>query len=70
MTTHVIDLTDTFNAVHPPIISLQLSDVTSYFDVYSSSVAEYENEEIPKVYLIVEEPPWDPSTNECLQIMA
>ena len=34
-TTHATQLTDPFNADHPPIISLQLNRVTSYFDVYS-----------------------------------
>ena len=38
--------------------------MTSYFDVYSLSVAEYENEEISKIHLTAEEPPLDPSTNE------
>ena len=46
---------------HTLIIPLQLSGVTSYIDVYSPSIAEYENEDIPKIHLISEEPPWDPS---------
>ena len=33
------------------------------FDVYSPSVAEYENEDIPKIHLNMEDTPWDPSTN-------
>ena len=64
MTTHAIGLPDPFNAAHPLIIPLQSSSVTSYFDVYSPSVAQYENEDIPKILLTAEEPPWDPSTNE------
>ena len=38
--------------------------MTSYFDVYTPSIAEYENEEIPKIHLTVQELPWDPSTND------
>ena len=33
-TTHAIEIVDPFNATHPLIILLQLSSVTSYFDVY------------------------------------
>ena len=62
--THAIDLTDAFNAAYSLIIPLQLSVVTSYFDVYSPSIAECENEDIPKIYLTAEEPPFDPSTRE------
>ena len=32
--------------------------------MYYPSVAEYENDDIPKIHLTAEEPPWDPSTNE------
>ena len=38
-----------------------------FFDVYTLSIAEYENEEIPKIYLTTEEHPWDSSTNEYLE---
>ena len=38
--------------------------MTDYFDVYSQSVKECENDEIPKIHLTAEDPPWDPSTNE------
>ena len=38
--------------------------MTSLLDVYSPSEAEYENEDIPKIHLTAEEPPWDPLTNE------
>ena len=34
-TTCAIELTDPFNTVHPFIILLQLSGMTSYFDVHS-----------------------------------
>ena len=57
-TIHAIELVDPFDAAHPLIIPLQLSGVTSYFDWYSLSVREYENEDT------AEEPPWDPSTRE------
>ena len=57
VTTHAIELTDPFNAAHLLIIPLQLSGVTSYFDVYSLSIAEFENGDISKIYFIVEEPP-------------
>ena len=59
MTTHTIELTDPFDASHPLIIPLQLNGVTSYFDVYSPCIEECENENIPKIHLTVEEPPWD-----------
>ena len=63
-TTHTIALVDPFNAAHTLIITLQLSGVTSYFDVHSASMAEYKNENIPKIHLTAEEPPLDPSTSE------
>ena len=62
--THAIELTDPFNAIHLLIIALQLSSVTSYFDVYTPNIAEYEDEDIPKIHLTAEEPPWVQSTNE------
>ena len=46
------------------MILLQLSDVTSYFDVCSQSVVKYENEDIPKIHLTAEDHPWDHSINE------
>ena len=45
-------------------MQLQLSGITSYIDVHSSSVAEYENEDIPKIHLTAKETPWDPSMNK------
>ena len=42
---------------------LQLYGVTSNFNVYSPSIAKYDNK-IPMVHLTAEEPPWDPSTEE------
>ena len=39
--THAIELVNHFDTAHPIIILLKLSGVTSYFDVYSLSIAEY-----------------------------
>ena len=61
---HAIELVHPFHATNPLIILLKLSSITSYFDVYSPIIAEYEDEEIPKIHLTAEEPPWDPSTSE------
>ena len=64
VTTYAIELIDSFDAAHPLIIMLQLSSVTSYFDVYSPSIAEYENKDIPKIHLTAEVPQWGPSESE------
>ena len=56
VTYHAIELTRPFNAAHPLIIPFQLISVTSYFNVYSPSMAEYENEDIPNIRLTAEEP--------------
>ena len=56
LTTDAIQIADPLNAVHPLIIQLQLSIVISGFGVYSLSIAEYVNEDIPKIYLTAEEP--------------
>ena len=32
--------------------------------MYSPSIAEFENEDIPKIHLTAKELPWDPSTEE------
>ena len=61
---HAMQLIDPFDAAHLLIIPLQLSRVTSYFDVYTPSIAKYENQEIFKIHLTAEEPSWDPSTEE------
>ena len=53
-TTHGIELVNSFDAAHPFIILIQLSSV----------IAEYENDDITMIHLTLEEPPWDPSTNE------
>ena len=59
MTTHAIKLTDPFDTAHLLIVLFQLSSVTNDLDVYSPSIAEYENEDIPKIHFTVEELPWD-----------
>ena len=41
--TYAIELVDRFDDAHPLIILLKVSSVTSYFDVYSPSITEYEN---------------------------
>ena len=51
---YAIKLTDPFSEAHLIIILLQLSGVSSYFDVHSPSVAEYENESIFKIHLTPE----------------
>ena len=48
--------TDFFDIAHWLIILLQLCTMTSYFYVYSPNVTEYENQDIPKMYLTAEEP--------------
>ena len=67
-TTHALLLVNPFNATNPLIIPLQLNRVTIYFDVYTSSIAKYENEDIPEIHLTAEEPPWNQSTNEYSEI--
>ena len=62
-TTHTIELVYSFDAIHSLIILLQLSSATSYFDVYSPSIADYQDEDIPKIHPTAEEPPWVPSTS-------
>ena len=57
VTTHATELVNTFDAAHLLIILLWLIDVTSYFDVYSPSVAHYEIKDIPMIQLTAEEPP-------------
>ena len=55
MTTHAIALPDSFDTAYL---------FMTIFDLYSPSVAEYENQDVPKIYVTAEEPQWDPSTNE------
>ena len=44
--------------------TLQISDVPSYFGVYSPCIAKYQNDIISNIHLTAEESPWDPSTEE------
>ena len=62
--TTAIQLTDPFDESCLLIILLQLSSVTSSFDVFSPSIAECENKEISTIHLTTEKLPWDPSTEE------
>ena len=62
VTFHAIELIDLFDAAYPLIILLQLNSLTSYFDLYSPSITEYGNDNIPKIHLTAAESPWDPST--------
>ena len=64
VTAHAIELTVLFNTSCPLINPLQLRGLISYFNVYSSNIAECENKEILEIHLTAEEPPWVPSTNE------
>ena len=64
MTTHTIELVNPSNVTHPLLILLQLSGVTSNFDVYTPSSEKHENDDIPKIHLTAEEHLWDPSTKE------
>ena len=50
VSTHAIELVNPFNPAHLLIILLQLSRATSYFDLYSPSIAKCENEDIPFHY--------------------
>ena len=54
VTIHALQLTDPFDATHPLTLPLKLSSVTNCFEVYSPSIAEYENEDIPKINLTAE----------------
>ena len=55
-TTDATEIVNPFNAAHMLIILHQLSGVTSYFKLYSPSVAGSREEDIPKIHLTVEEP--------------
>ena len=62
--TYAIQFDDSLDAVILLTISLQLQGTTSYFDMHSQSITEYENEKVPKIYLAAEKPAWNPSTEE------
>ena len=60
----VIDIMILLDATHPIITPLQLTTVTSYFDMRKSILKEYEDKDILKTELMAEAPPWDPSSPE------
>ena len=45
-------------------IPLMLQGVTSCFTTRKPSLAEYENDNIPKIHLAAESPDWDPHSPE------
>ena len=51
VTTHANKSIHPFDAAYPLIIWLWLSGVTSYFDVHYPNIADYENEDIPKIHI-------------------
>ena len=59
-TMHAIQLENSFYATHPIIISLHLNRVTSYFKARTPTWEEYEVQNILKIELVPEAPPWDP----------
>ena len=52
------------STVHPVIFLQWLSSVTRYFELHSQSIAEYENEVIPKIHVTAEDLLWYLSTEE------
>ena len=50
-TAHAIELVEPLNTTWPLNIPLHLNRVTSYFDVHYPNVAEYENDDNPKIHL-------------------
>ena len=59
---HAIQIENPFDTTHPIIIHLKLNGVTSYFDVKKPTQEEYEDENILKIKLTAEAPPWDLSS--------
>ena len=49
-----------FDATHQIIIPLKLTQVTSYFEVRAPTLDMYEDQNILKIELMAESPPWDP----------
>ena len=62
-TTHTIQLVNPFDATHPIIISLKLNGVTININVRNPAWEEYEDQNILKIELMAEAPPWDPSNS-------
>ena len=62
--THMIQLYNPLNALHPLDTSLKLQGLTCYFNVRKSSMQEYVDGGYPKVHLTIEEPPLDPYSQD------
>ena len=56
---HVIQIINPVDATHLIIVLLQLKGVTSSFNVRKPTQIEYEDQNILKIALLVEAPPWD-----------
>ena len=54
-TTYASQLIDHLNTALLFIVPLLLQGVTSYFDVYYPIIAEYDDNEVPKIHLTAEE---------------
>ena len=63
VTTHEVQLINPFNS-KPTYNPTVVKWCNSCFDVYSPSIVEYENEDIPKIPLTDVESPWYLSTKE------
>ena len=61
-TMHATQLENIFDATHPIIIPLKLYRVTNFFEVRKLIREEYEEQNILKIELMVEAPPWDLSS--------
>ena len=59
-TTHAILLENSFDATNPIIIPMKLNGVTSYFEMRTPE--EYKDQNILKIELTAEAPPWDLSS--------
>ena len=66
-TKHAIQLENPNDAIHPIIFPLKLNGVTRYFDVRKTTREEYEDQNVIKIKLTVEAPPWDPFSHEYSQ---
>ena len=66
-TTHAIQIENLFDATHPIIIPLKLNRVSSYFEVRKPTWEEYEDQNILKIELMAETPPWDLSSSDYSQ---
>ena len=60
VTTHVIKLIELSGSTTLCAILLHSSNANNYLEVYFPSIAEYENEDIPKADLTAKEPLLDP----------